>query len=277
MFRKYGIFGIFLIIFTQLAVLLKIEPISTFYIPVIWFGYVLLVDSIVFMLKGNSFIVNRKLKFIQMLLISVNIWNIFEIYNSFIPGWRYQNLPNRTFTFIMGSLSFATIVPAVLETSELIQQLHIFNRLKLNIKILTNKYVLNILIVTGIIFLLSPFIIISPYMWVFVWSGFVLLLDPILYLLHDEKSLIMLIKKRKFNTIFSLIVAGTICGLLWEFWNYTARTGWHYTWQKNLPTIFQIKLFEMPILGYVGYWPFALELYVMYRFVRLIISKYQKE
>ncbi len=273
MFRKHGLLGIALIIFAQIMVLLRIEPIATFYIPIIWSGYILLVDSIVYLLKGGSLLADQKLKFLQMFLISISFWFLFEIYNQVMPGWNYRNLPSRTTAFVMGSLSFATIVPAVLETFELIQQLHLFGQIKLDTRFLKNKYVINIFFVTGIVFLVSPFIIISPFVWMLVWSGFVLLIDPILYLMHDEKSLIMLAKKKKFNTFFSLILAGTVCGVLWEFWNSTARTGWYYTWQQSLPFIFQIKLFEMPILGYIGYWPFALELYVMYRFVRLIFSK----
>ncbi|MDI6798639.1 MAG: hypothetical protein QMD12_01415 [Candidatus Aenigmarchaeota archaeon] len=274
MFRKYGFLGISLIIFAEIVMLLRIEPFATWYIPFVWSGYILLVDSIVFMLKGNSLLSNRPRKFLHMALLSVNFWFIFEIYNQFIPGWGYVNLPEtRLATFTMGSLSFATILPAIFETTELVQQLHIFNKLNLKIKIPTNKFIINILIVLGIVFLVTPFVIISPWMWMFVWTGFILLLDPVLYLFHNEKSLIMLVKKKKLDRIISLFIAGIICGFLWEFWNYWARTKWYYTWYLTLPPIFRIKIFEMPILGYIGFGPFALELYVMYHFIKLLFSK----
>lgn len=61
-----------------------------------------------------------------------------------------------------------------------------------------------------------------------------------------------------------LFVAGTLCGLLWEFWNYYAVTKWFY----EIPFVGFFKIFEMPILGYLGYGPFAWELFAMYYFAR---------
>ena len=51
-------------------------------------------------------------------------------------------------------------------------------------------------------------------------------------------------------------------GFLWEFWNYYAIPKWTY----DIPFVGFFKIFEMPILGYLGYLPFALELYAMYYF-----------
>jgi len=62
----------------------------------------------------------------------------------------------------------------------------------------------------------------------------------------------------------SLLAAGLMCGFFWEFWNYWAITKWYY----NVPYVGFFKIFEMPILGYLGYLPFALELYAMYWFTR---------
>lgn len=270
MFKFYGLLGLIIIIFAEATMFLRIQPIVFWVTPAVWFGYILLVDSIVFMLKGNSLLVNRKLRFIQLLLLSVNFWYIFELYNFLIPGWTYIGLPEtRLDTFIMGSLSFSTIMPAIFETTELVQQLHIFSKINLKVKMHLNKFLVAILIVVGIIFLITPFVFVSAWVWAFVWTGFIFLLDPILYIFHDEKSLIMLIKKRKFNTIISLLVAGYICGFLWEFWNYWATSKWIYVF----PIFQNIKIFEMPIVGFLGFGPFALELYVMYNFVKLLFSK----
>jgi hypothetical protein len=79
----------------------------------------------------------------------------------------------------------------------------------------------------------------------------------------------MLVKKRNFKIILSLMLAGYICGFFWEFWNYWAYTKWYYT----VPILQNIKVFEIPVVGFLAYGPFALELYVMYNFVRLLLSK----
>lgn len=67
---------------------------------------------------------------------------------------------------------------------------------------------------------------------------------------------------RKF---FVLLVSGIICGGLWEFWNFWARTKWVYT----VPFFEELKLFEMPLLGFLGFPPFAVECYVIYNFISL--------
>ena len=56
-----------------------------------------------------------------------------------------------------------------------------------------------------------------------------------------------------------LLAAGALCGLLWEFWNSGAGAQWHYT----VPFVGVLKVFEMPLLGFLGFPPFALECFAM--------------
>jgi hypothetical protein len=59
--------------------------------------------------------------------------------------------------------------------------------------------------------------------------------------------------------------------LLWEFWNYWATAGWRYTipW----PLDFGAHYFRMPILGMLGFPPFAMECYAMYHFLRRMLGE----
>lgn len=270
MFRKYGILGIFLIVFAEFVIFLRIEPFSTWYIPIIWLGYIFFIDSIVFMLKGNSLISNKPKKFLIFMVASIAFWYLFEFYNKFLHGWYYSGLPESTFLkYAMGTLSFATIVPAVFETWELVRQFHWFDKIKIKVKFIANKKFLIASAIVGFIFVTFPFFLPMPIMWAFVWTGFVLLLDPIMYLLHDEKSLIGQIKKGKYNIVLSLFVAGYICGFLWEFWNHWAYTRWYYT----VPILNNFRIFEIPVLGFLAYGPFAWELYIMYQFVKFLLSQ----
>ena len=50
-----------------------------------------------------------------------------------------------------------------------------------------------------------------------------------------------------------IALGGLICGFLWEFWNFWAYPKWEY----EIPLLGFGKVFEMPILGYGGYVPFA--------------------
>jgi len=92
----------------------------------------------------------------------------------------------------------------------------------------------------------------------------VLILDPINNLLGRKSALAHIaVGDWRF---FVLPLAGLICGFFWEMWNYYALPKWYYT----IPYVGFAKIFEMPLLGYSGYLPFALELFAMYQFVLLL-------
>lgn len=173
------------------------------------------------------------------------------------------------FTFVRISLAFATIIPAVLETSDLLGSLHLFRKIRPRLNIPVNGAIVSTLFAMGIIFMLLPFVIQTPWIWLFVWLGFIILVDPVLYFFHVEKSILYQLQQRKFNIILSVAAAGYICGFLWEFWNYWSYTKWYY----SVPILENIKIFEIPVVGFLAYGPFALELYVMYEFMKLLLSK----
>jgi len=62
--------------------------------------------------------------------------------------------------------------------------------------------------------------------------------------------------------VLSLLAAGGLCGILWEFWNYQASARWIYVF----PILQDMKVFEMPLPGFLGFPPFALETFAMYCF-----------
>ena len=50
-----------------------------------------------------------------------------------------------------------------------------------------------------------------------------------------------------------------MCGFFWEMWNYWSYPKWIY----HVPGVGFAHVFEMPLLGYLGYLPFAMELYLL--------------
>lgn len=64
-------------------------------------------------------------------------------------------------------------------------------------------------------------------------------------------------------------VAALVCGFFWEFWNYGALPKWYYT----IPYFGFGKIFEMPILGYLGYLPFGLMIYSFSNFSFGLLNK----
>jgi hypothetical protein len=114
----------------------------------------------------------------------------------------------------------------------------------------------------GFLCMLLPFFV-SPvtatYLAAPVWIGMVFMLDPLNYR-WGQFSLWGEWSRGNLSTLLQLFFAGFIAGGLWEFWNYWATAKWIYT----VPILGNVKIFEMPVLGYLGFPAFAVEVFVMW-------------
>jgi hypothetical protein len=120
-------------------------------------------------------------------------------------------------------------------------------------------------VIAGAAMLIWPLVWPSPYLAAPVWLGFILLLDPINRRLGGESLAGDLVEGRN-DRLKNLVLSGFLCGILWELWNYWARAKWHYT----VPIMENVKIFEMPVPGYLGFPAFALECFTMYVFARTV-------
>lgn len=113
----------------------------------------------------------------------------------------------------------------------------------------------------GVSFVIWTALAADPISNLTLWVGLIFLLDPI----NDElggPSLLADWKAGRWGRTMALMAGGAICGLLWEFWNYWAIAKWTY----DLPFLglFEpIRYFEMPLLGFFGFLPFAIECWIM--------------
>ena len=262
MLGLHGYIGILIIVFVHITLIFQIQPFISWTTPTAWTGYILLVDSIIYRLKGTSLLCNRSKRFLVLLPLSIVLWVIFELYNLHLVNWEYINLPDNMGLRLFGYCwSFATILPAIFLTAELLETLHLFERARIKpVKVTRGR--LYFWMAVGFLFLVGPLLVpqsIAVYLFGLVWVGFILVSDPLSKIL-GKPSLFGDLEKGDLNVMLTLMVAGYICGLFWEFWNYWAHTKWIYTF----PITQNIKYFEMPILGFLGFGPFALELYAMY-------------
>lgn len=270
MFKKYGIIGIILIFLVELNFFFKIQPFANFYFPIVWLGYILILDALVYKLRGNSLISNRFLQFIGMFFLSIFIWWIFEFFNFSVNNWVYVHTSEMSeyASLFMKILAYSTVLPAFFETVELIRSIHLFDKKVLHKKHKITKKFLYVMVILGITSFIVP-LFIPKFSYPLIWLSFFFILDPINYL-HKQPSIISHLRDKKLVIPLSLLLAGIIMGFFWEFWNYWAVRKWVY----DIPFLSFFKIFEMPILGYLGYFPFAFELYAMYWFLRsLIIHK----
>jgi hypothetical protein len=270
MLKWYGYLGLVLITLAQINFFAKIEPFATWYIPIVWYGYILFVDSLVYRVRKRSLIVSYPKEFLFLVVLSVPFWSIFELYNIFTLSWYYLN-----YVWYVHFVDFTTIMPAVLETFSLYTALEVgkrFDRKANNMKTkrkenpVGNRSGLNfirLLVVFGAFSILIP--ILAPRIgFPFIWFGLFLFLDPLNYLM-GRTSVVQKVLKNGRGTVLRLFLAGITMGFFWEFWNYQAIPQWIYT-LPYLPV--NIKIFEMPLFGYLGYLPFALEVFLFYVFFR---------
>ncbi len=271
MFKWYGLIGIVLIILAEINFFYQIQPFASWYFPIIWFAYILAIDALVFKIRGNSLISNRSPQFLGMVIISALFWWVFEFTNYSLGNWSYSGTANIVKSInLFGTIAFATVLPAFFETAELIRSIHLFDKKKLKKKYKITRTFLHSMMFLGIISFLAP-LFLPKFAFPLIWLSFFFFLDPINYI-NNQPSVIGHLKDRRLTLPLTLLFAGIILGFLWEFWNYWAIPKWTY----DIPFVGFFKIFEMPILGYLGYFPFAFELYAMYWFVRSLFIHKEK-
>ncbi len=259
-FPAHGWLGFAALAAAEWLLFRRVEPVATFFTPIAWSAYILIADAAVLALTARSRLHDAPLTLARMAFLSIPLWLIFEAYNLRLQNWAYVGVPLDWPEALLGyGWSFATITPALFETSDLVQA--ILPPLpgepwKLS------AAAENVLMVCGAASLLVPLVVpqrIGAYLFGLVWIGFLLVLDPLNRRLHLPSFLGDLSEgfRRRF---YGFLLAGWICGWLWEFWNYWAPAKWHYTF----PIFQRWKVFEMPALGFFGFLPFALECFAMY-------------
>ena len=262
-FPLHGILGISLLILSEIFHFKKIEPFYSWFYCFAWWSYILTMDAIIYRLKGNSLILSRTREFFLMVPWSVFIWLIFEAANLSLENWYYINLPNSIVERWLGYVvAYGTVLPGIFETTELLESIVVFKKSKMK-KTIFSREGHQVLILLGVLCLASS-VLIPKYFFSLIWVGFIFLLEPFNYQ-FGGRSLLKDLEEGNPRKIYLLLTAGLICGLLWEFWNFWSLSKWIYT----VPFFEELKGFEMPTLGFLGFSPFAIQVYVMYNFISL--------
>lgn len=252
---------------SHLLALRGVEPFASWFYVLAWWPYIIVIDTITFALKGESALRTRPRQFLALLPWSVFIWLVFELFNLRLANWHYVNVTGVWWLRWSGYLlSFATVLPGIFLTSDLLFALGLFQGRKLPPLPHTRAWY-PWFWALGALCALLP-LLWPRYFFPLVWGCFVFLLEPTLHRRRPQDSLMADLERGEPRRIYLLLSAGAVCGLLWEFWNYWARTKWVYT----VPLVGDLRLFEMPLAGFVGFPPFALECFVMYNFIRLCLD-----
>lgn len=244
------------------------EPFATWFYSFAWWSYIILVDAVIFHRQGHSLLMDRPWEVPKLAAASVTCWLIFEFANFFLGNWHYQGLPaSRLWRWLGYWLGFATVFPGLFQTRNLLASLGLFAQVRGPARPVGTAWLAPFTLAGWLMWLLP--LIWPTYFFPLVWPAFFFLLEPWCYL-EGGTSLWVQWRQGQRREIYLLLLAGLICGLFWEWWNFWAKARWVYT----LPILQFGKIFEMPILGYLGFPPFAVACAVMSHFLQLLQARW---
>lgn len=229
----------------------------------LWLGYCLTIDGLVFWRTGTSLLTRSWSRYIGLFLISAPVWWIFELLNLRLQNWKYIGLDGFSpLQYVFWTTwSFTTVIPAVFGSAEFFASFDFLKRLPRGPVIGTDKRTtLSFFIVGWIMFVLM--LLYPKIFFPFMWLSIYFILEPInIWLGH--RSLALWTQHGNWRPVVALWLGVLLTAFFWEMWNYLAYPKWIY----DVPWGSWMHLFEMPLLGYGGYLPFALELYAVYHIV----------
>lgn len=224
----------------------------------LWSGYIVVVNALTFRRTGRCMLLNRPRYFMSLFPLSSAFWWFFEYLNRFVQNWHY--LGGGALTeweyLVRATLPFSTVLPAVLGTAEWLTTyprcsagLDRFACLRFSYRNVWGWGLLSSLAVGLFSLGLWP-----DYLFPLVWVAPLLLITS-LQLIRDEPTIFSGAVHGDWRMLWAAALAALICGCFWEMWNVRSLARWEYA----VPFVQRFKLFEMPLLGYVGYLPFGLE------------------
>ncbi|MFT7670765.1 MAG: hypothetical protein ACI8X5_003478 [Planctomycetota bacterium] len=223
---------------------------QAFYIYV-WWGWILLLDGFCVWRRQSSLLTTRRRLIPLLATSSVTFWFCFEALNLRFRNWYYVGsfeldsyaslLASGVFVFA----AFSTVFIGMFEAFEALGAARILTRRgeprKLPSWLPRTLQLLGLAM--ALLAIAFPF-----YLAPLVWGSLTFLLDPWNYR-RGNRSLLRDIEAGDWRAVARLFVAGLICGFVWESLNYLAPQKWIYT----VRGLEDFKLFEMPLLGFLGF------------------------
>ena len=186
--------------------------------------------------------------------ISIPLWWWFELANERVANWEYvfDYVYPPLLYGLLSSIAFSTVVPALVAATSLWGRV---TRLALPTGGSGDEanppWIAWWLAASGVALQILAYALPDVF-YPFTWIAPFLLIDGLVAGAGGRSMTADLIRGR-WREALLIGAAGLTCGLLWEFWNYWAYPKWEY----EIPLLGFAKVFEMPVLGYGGYVPFA--------------------
>lgn len=236
-----------------------VAPVPTWFYVFAWYPTLVLLDGLASLFDGTPSLLARPTLALSLFLWSPIVWLVFEAANFRLQDWYYVLLPARGLERWTGIvLSFATVVPAIVLAERVLAAAGVF-RAGRGPRVLVRPGDIRGAVALGAA--MGALALAWPTLFFpLVWGAAFLLAEPVVYARIPELSLIHDVERGQWGRLGRLMLGGLGIGVLWEAYNHWADAGWIYT----VPWLEELKLFEMPPYGFVGFPVFALEAWAMY-------------
>lgn len=221
----------------------------------LWLGYILAVDGLVRRRAGASPLAHRR-RWLAWFPASAAAWWYFEFLNGFVQNWVYLGVEDfSTLRYVLGTtLAFTTVIPAVLTTASLLATFpwfrERFTRPAGGAAPSSPKLWWAAVAAGAAGLALMPWLPIP--LFALIWIAPLAVVAGLLELAGYDTGLGHL-RRGDWGPVVTMGVAALVCGAFWELWNIHAMPKWTY----QIPWVNRFHLFEMPLVGYLGYLPFG--------------------
>lgn len=225
----------------------------------LWLGYILVVDALALRRGGASILSRSGRGFGLLFVLSAPAWWLFEVFNGRTGNWIYvgsEHFSDLHYA-LLSTVSFSTVMPAVFGTAEWVRSFGWIERFGQGPRLRPTRRLCAAMALTGG-GMLGLIVVWPAYFYPFVWGSVFFLLEPINVWL-DRGSLFDDLQRGDWRPVVALCAGALCCGFFWELWNYYSYPKWTY----HTPGVGFWYIFEMPLLGFIGYLPFALELHAL--------------
>ena len=247
------------------------RPLQSWGFALLWMSYVVMINAMSFRRSGVCLLTHETRYFASLFPASAAFWWYFEYLNRFVQNWYYSGIEAFTSSqyVLHATIAFATVLPAVMSTMEFMKS---FPWLKCDI-FQGHNFIEPSKLDILFILLLSSFGLMGvsvwpDYLYPLVWILPILSLESLLRLFGLESPLTRIWNRQR-DLLGLAMLSALVCGFFWEMWNYYSSPKWIY----SIPFVHRFLIFEMPVLGYLGYLPFGLECLVVADLVRRIVAR----
>ncbi len=240
-----------------------------------WWSYIFILDGLSALRRGDSLLTTRRRYVLSMCLWSTTFWCFFELLNVRFQNWYYVGVftADSLLELLGGGvfvvLSFSTVFVGIFSTYDALTAFGLWRRRDAPAETPGKLPTWVSYAVQGLGAAMAFTAIVFPYYCApLIWGSFTFIVDPWNYR-RGTRSILRDMESRDWGLFGRVFVAGLICGVVWESCNYLAPQKWIYT----VRGLENFKLFEMPLLGFLGFPALAFDCLAAYALMASFLGR----